>query len=1110
MHRRSIVLLVTWFALLAGVAAAQGLPPGFQLPPGVTLPPGIDVEKLLKERGGKPTAAETAPQVVPVPVAVPAAPPPVVAAPTAGEAADRAPKVPEPTPPETQRVRDLLAEIRAASAPKADEDLPIFGFNLFDGTAPFQALQGAAVPDRYVLGPGDQVRVTVWGRFDAEYLLTVDNEGKAVFPKVGPVQLGGLTYAKAREKLVATAESITGLSASVAMGTTRTVQVFVVGEARKPGTHTLPPFSTVLHAVLAAGGPTPLGSLRRVELRRGGQATATLDLYGFVLRGEVEGDRPLNNGDVVVVHRANTKVWVQGKVKRPAVYELRSGEGLRTALAYAGGLQPDAFGGRLQVERADQNRARTVLDVALRDLGGDFTLQDGDTVRVFPLKPEIENRVGLFGHVFQPDTYAFTPGMRVSNLVRSLDALKPEAELSYAVILREEGPDRAKVTVPFHLGAALDGSDPAANLALKARDEVHVFSRYQFRPALRAKAEGELRDPGTYRYERGARVADLIRLAGGLTPDALLTRAELLRYLPDRSRALHPVDLGRALSGEAAHNLELQDEDTLIVHSLKGPVPELTVSAAGEVNRPGGFALTAGMRVADLVIRAGDLTKDAYREEAHVFRTDPRTKEVSFLRFHLAQALEGATEQNLRLQDQDRVVVYSARTLAIPRAVSVAGEVKKPDTYPLGEGMRVADLVLKAGGLTKDTHLGEAHLYRTQPQTKEVTIQVFALGKALGGDPAEDLLLQDGDRVVLHSAYEYAPAQKVYASGSINKPGEYPYATNMRVRDLVLVAAGLKEEAYRTEAEIVRSAVVDGEIVEVATIPVPLAQAMAGKPGANLELKPYDKLFVKRIREWREAATVVVDGEVQFPGTYAVAKGETLSSVLRRAGGYTPAAYLRGAVFTRESARVLQQKRFDELAERLQQSVLRASGEEAQAALTPEDLAAQKQYLAAQEILLKKLQTAKATGRVVLRLPALEQLPGSAWDVTLEHGDTLTVPPRPQTVAVVGSVYNPTSLLWDSGERRVSRYLALTGGPTPEADEKEIHVVRADGTVESTKSLKGASWWSRGIASLELDPGDSVLVPQRVIRPNYMRDVRDITQILYQIAVTAGVAVALF
>ncbi len=917
--------------------------------------------------------------------------------------------------------QDVLGDIRDRDRDLEQEqpDLELYGRGLF-GRKPDQAFEPPAnlpPPDDYRIGPGDRFRVALWGRLEAEYTLEVDPEGRVLFPKIGPVRVGGLTYAEARDLLTRRAESITGVTAAVTLDGTRSVRVFVVGELMKPGSVTLSPLSTVVHAVMAAEGPTPLGSLRHVVLRRAGAQLAVFDLYGFLLRGEMAGSRPLQDGDVVVVPRAERTVAVWGKVKRPAVYELVPGEGLRAALAYAGGLAADAFGGRVQVVRTVGHERRVALDVSLPDLDGDFPLEDGDRVRVYPLPPEVDNRVSLFGHVYQTGTFAWTDGMRVSDLVGGADNLKPEVDLAYAVILRETGPDRSKKVVAFHLGKALDGSGPGEDPALRPRDEVYVFSRDQFRPPLRAEAAGEVRNPGLYRFEPGARVADLVRLAGGLAPDALLARAELLRYQDDRTRETLYVDLGRALDGDPAENLELADQDRLVVHPVWDTSFRETVTVDGEVQRPGEIELT--------------------------------------------------------------------------------------------RGMTVRDLVFKAGGVTRDAYAGVAHLYRTDRATKEVTIHTFDLGKALAGDPAENLALQDLDRVTIHSAYEFAFRQKVYAGGFVNSPGEFPYATNMRVRDLVLAARGLKEEAYLGQAELVRRVVPGGEEARTFTLTFDLGKALAGDPSDNLPLEPYDRLFVKRIPEWRETWKIELKGEVRFPGVYYVTKGERLSSVIQRAGGYTAEAYLRGAVFTRLSAQELQQRRLDALRDRVQENMLRLSSFQAQAALSPEDAVAQQQYLAAQKQLFEKLSKVRATGRVVIQLAPLEAFAGSEADLAVEDGDALFVPPTPQTVSVVGQVYNPTSLVWEPSNKEAGYYLDRTGGPTPAAEAGEIYVVRADGTVVSPESASGG-WWSQGVLGLDLYPGDAILVPDKVVQVSALKLTKDVSQILFQIAVTAGVAIALF
>ena len=639
-------------------------------------------------------------------------------------------------------------------------------------------------------------------------------------------------------------------------------------------------------------------------------------------------------------------------------------------------------------------------------------------VRVYPLKPQISNQVTLIGHVYQPGSYAYRDGMRVSELIGSLDALKPDVELAYAVVLRETGAERSKTTLPLHLGKALDGTDAGENLALRPQDEVYVFSRFMFRPPLRALATGEVRKPGLYRIEAGTRVADLLRQAGGLTSTALLSRAQVLRYLPDHSRQTLYVDLGAALAGDPTHNIALQDEDRLEVHSV---------------------------------------WDETFSE-----------------------------------------------------SVEVKGEVKRAGDIPLTRSMRVRDLVFKAGGLTKDAYRPVAHLYRTNRRSKEVTIHTFDLGRALAGDEADDLLLQDLDQVVIHSTYQFSPPQMVLVSGMVHHPGEYPYATNMRVRDLVLAGGGVTEDAYLVEGEVVRNEVIGGEIAQTRTIHISLEQALAGDETSNLALEPYDKLLVKRIPDWKKIRSIKIMGEVLFPGNYFVSKNEKLSTVIRRAGGYTSQAHLRGAVFTRESARKLQQERMDDLRARLEQTILRTTASEGRTTTNPEDIVAEKEYLAAQRALVVKLGNVKATGRVVVKILPLEELEGSTWDIVLKDGDALSIPPTPQTVAVLGQVYNPTSLLWEPDNKRVEHYLGKTGGATQDAEKDSIYVVLADGTVVSPESASGGNWWEGGVRGFELYPGDTVLVPERVYRFQLMRGIRDITQILFQLAVTAGVVVNLF
>jgi polysaccharide export outer membrane protein len=401
-----------------------------------------------------------------------------------------------------------------------------------------------------------------------------------------------------------------------------------------------------------------------------------------------------------------------------------------------------------------------------------------------------------------------------------------------------------------------------------------------------------------------------------------------------------------------------------------------------------------------------------------------------------------------------------------------------------------------------------------------VTILTFQVRKAIEGDPQDNLPLSDLDEVIIHSTWEYKEKYTVGIKGMVNKPGEYPYADNMRVKDLILVGGNVKDAAFLDQAELVRYDIVGGTKVQTSLITFDVKLALANDPAHNLKLRPLDAISIKEIPEWKEKRAVTISGEVFFPGTYQLRREERLSSIIQRAGGFTENAYLRGAVFTRESIKKTQQERLNELIRQMEIEGMQYASAEAQAALSKEDAATQVQFLAAQKALLAKLREAKATGRVVISLLPSTVMRDASLDVVMEDGDSLYVPKNPGTVNVLGAVYNPNALIFEGQRPEVSYYLKKTGGPTDNAEADKMYVVRADGTVvaKAETGWFNAGWsdeekrWEFGSSfeDTRLYPGDTVLVPQKIIKPNYMKDVKDITTILYQIAVGAGVVLAAF
>ena len=343
----------------------------------------------------------------------------------------------------------------------------------------------------------------------------------------------------------------------------------------------------------------------------------------------------------------------------------------------------------------------------------------------------------------------------------------------------------------------------------------------------------------------------------------------------------------------------------------------------------------------------------------------------------------------------------------------------------------------------------------------------------------------------------------VSIEGEVHKPGTYPYAKNMTIKDLIFAAKGLKESAYLGEAELISYEIINGKLCEVKRRTINLKKALAGDPENNVLLSPYDRLFVRSISKWQKVGYVTISGEVLFPGRYAIRPGETLSSLIERAGGFTKNAYLKGAVFTRKRVQALQQQRLNEMINKLERELLSAGSAEVATALSPESAKIKSEEIALRRQLLERLRHVKAKGRIVIHLDYPEKLKGTPYDIVLEDGDSLYIPPKSSTIQVVGEVYNQSAFIFKKGEG-IDYYLKLAGGLTPNADESHIYVLKVDG------SLKRVPKHFRWLRKVHLDPGDTIVVPQKIEKIAWLRNIKDITTILYQIAVTTGVIITVF
>ncbi|HQT26528.1 MAG TPA: SLBB domain-containing protein, partial [Burkholderiales bacterium] len=475
------------------------------------------------------------------------------------------------------------------------EELPLYGYSMFD-SAPgtFAPVEGVPVTSDYALGPGDEVVVKIWGQLDADLHLRVDRDGAIYIPKVGSVNVAGIRFQDLRGYLKeAIGKYFRNFDLAVNMGQLRSIQVYVVGQARRPGNYTVSSLSTLVTALFASGGPSSTGSMRHIQLKRGGKVVTEFDLYDFLLKGDKSKDMPLLPGDVIYIPPAGPVAAIAGSVKNPAIYELRDSSDLANLIEMAGGLTTTAAGQKVQVDRIDSHKDRMVQDFALDKKGLSRTIRDGDLVRVFSISPRFENAVTLRGNVAYPFRTAWKKGMRVTDLIPDRDVLVTKDYW----LTRDRMHIETKVTKIEALNHNLQSSTDRSS---KGRSSTDLSS-----------TDKNSKEKSASMWLQG----ELGHSLAGIDWDyAVIERFDWKTLRTN----LIPFNLGRAvLDRDPSQNLELEPGDVVTVFSvdeMKIPVEKQTklVAVEGEVQNSGIYQARPGETLRQLVQRIGGFTPDAY------------------------------------------------------------------------------------------------------------------------------------------------------------------------------------------------------------------------------------------------------------------------------------------------------------------------------------------------------------------------------------------------------------------------------------------------------------------------------------------------------------------
>lgn len=621
---------------------------------------------------------------------------------------------------------------------EAEEDKPkkkIFGHDIFNNKAlTFEPEMNIATPADYRLGPGDVVYIDIYGASQKQDECSVTPDGYINISGYGPVQVEGLTVAQANSRLKATVGNrFAGSSIKLSVGQTKTITVHVFGDVQNPGSYTLSAFATVFNALYMAGGPTETGTLRNIKVLRNGRPLTTVDIYDYILNGNLKGNIRLASEDVIYVETYECLVNVTGKVKRPMYYEMKSNESVATLLKYAGGFTGDAYEDVVRLIRKKGEGGMYSFHSLNEFERGTFQLCDGDSVDVDSTLQRFSNMVEIRGAVMRPGMYQMDGSVStLRQLIEVAGGLSEDAIKTRGILHRRKE-DRSLETKSINIAGLLEHS--IADIALSNEDVLYIPSRQDFNDELTLTIEGEVLYPGIYEYAENTTIEDLILQAGGLTDNASMAKVDVARRVRDNLSSeaateiaeFHSFSIKEGFVIDDNEGFTLQPYDVVSVRRAPNNINQRAVSVEGEITFGGNYTITKkNYRLSDLVKNAGGVTKDAYVKGAHLERrltfdekerqqsivmmlmradtqgrdslTWAKRQEISdtkIVGIELDKALEhpGNDKYDIVLEEGDRLVIPQ-----YDNTVTISGEVMYPNTVAYNPQASLSYYINQAGG----------------------------------------------------------------------------------------------------------------------------------------------------------------------------------------------------------------------------------------------------------------------------------------------------------------------------------------------------------------------------------------------------------------------------
>ncbi|WP_251619733.1 SLBB domain-containing protein [Odoribacter lunatus] len=622
----------------------------------------------------------------------------------------------------------------------------IFGRDVFNNNLlTFEPQLNIATPDNYVLGPGDEVIIDVWGASQNNIRQVISPDGNIIIEEYGPLHLAGLTAKAANARVKNELSKIySGISSgnteiALTLGNIRSIQVNVMGEVLMPGTYTLPSLASAFHALYSAGGVNPIGSLRSMKIYRNGQEVADGDIYSYLLKGRTEVNMMLQDGDVIVVEPYQNQVKIEGKVKRPMIYELKDDEKISDLLNYSGGFTGDAYKRNIRIIRKS-GRERQVYNVDAKKYDT-FILTDGDLVTVDSVLERFENKVEVRGSVYREGLYALDEELStVADLIDKADGLRGDAFPNRAVIYREK-PDFSMEVIPVDMAGIMAGT---TNVELKKNDVVYIPSIFELQEEYTISVKGEVGYPGVYKYVDNMTLEDLVIQSGGLLESASTVRVDVARRIKDpkslqmgdQRAETYTFTLKDGLIVGGPSDFTLKPFDEVYIRRSPGYQEQQNISVEGEIMFAGEYALAKkGERLSDMIKRAGGLTPEAYPEGARLMRkmTDEEKNLIQQTLKKLAQQQAGNDTINVSMMELDEfysvgieldnalkkpgsdydIILKEGDRLIVPEyngTVRISGGVMYPNTVVYKPKVKSSYYISQAGGYAQRARKSRAFI----------------------------------------------------------------------------------------------------------------------------------------------------------------------------------------------------------------------------------------------------------------------------------------------------------------------------------------------------------------------------------------------------------------